>query len=66
MGLTAKGSSDGDVVVYGTPPQFPGESQGGTTMTPAIKASECLRLGPDLTPRALLTRNSPPETDLGR
>ena len=34
---TPENSSDEDVVVPGTPPRLPGESQGGTTITLAIE-----------------------------
>jgi hypothetical protein len=47
-------SSDGEVIVPATPPrpaQLAGESQGGNTITLALRTPERLRLGPDLAPR---------------
>ena len=46
-------SSDGEVIVPATPPrpdQLAGESQGGNTITLALRTPERLRLGPDLAP----------------
>ena len=47
-------SSDEDVMVHETPRRFPGESQGGTTITLATKTPERLRSGLDLVSRASL------------
>ena len=47
-------SSDGEVIAPATPPrpaQLAGESQGGNTITLALRTPEQLRLGPDLAPR---------------
>jgi len=47
-------SSDGEVIVPATPPRparLAGESQGGNTITLALRTPERLRLGPDLAPR---------------
>jgi hypothetical protein len=45
-------NSDEGVVVPATPPRPAGESQGGTTITLALRTPERLRPGPDLVPRA--------------
>ena len=47
---TSENSSDEDVVVPGTPPRAAGESQGGTTITLALRTQERLRTEPDLAP----------------
>jgi hypothetical protein len=57
-------SSDGEVMVPVTPPrpageaQLAGESQGGTTISLALRTPERLRLGPDLAPRVSPPRES--------
>lgn len=59
-------SSGGEVIVPATPPrpaggpQVAGESQGGTTITLALRTPERLRPGPDLAPRV----SPAPETEL--
>jgi hypothetical protein len=45
---TLENSGDEEVVVPGTPPEFPGESQGGTTITLAMGTPERLGAGSDL------------------
>jgi len=55
-------SNNGEVMVPITPPrpageaQLAGESQGGTTISLAMRTPERLRLGPDIAPRV-----SPPQ-----
>jgi hypothetical protein len=47
-------SCDGEAIMPATPPrpaQLAGESQGGNTITLALRTPERLRLGPDLAPR---------------
>jgi hypothetical protein len=56
---TPEKSSDEDVLVPGTPPTAAGESQGGTTITLAIRTLERLRTGADLAPKQR-QRVSPP------
>ena len=59
-------SNDSEVMVPATPPrpvgktQLAGESRGATTITLALRTPERLRLGPDLTPRVSLPRDSEP------
>jgi hypothetical protein len=63
-------NSDSEVMVPATPPrpagqaQLAGESQGGTTITVALRTPERLRLGPDLTPRVSPPRESEPAWQL--
>jgi hypothetical protein len=63
-------NSEGEVMVPATPPrpaneaQLAGESQGGTTITLALRTPERLRLGPDLIPRASPPRESEPTWQL--
>jgi hypothetical protein len=63
-------NSDSEVMVPATPPkpagkaQLAGESQGGTTITPALRTPERLRLGPDLIPRASPPWESEPARQL--
>src|SRR2546430_748720 len=58
-------NSNGEVMVPATPPRpagrprVAGESQGGTTITLALRTPERLRTGPDLVPRV----SPPPETE---
>jgi hypothetical protein len=56
-------SSDEDAMVHGMPLGFSGESQGGTTITPAVKAPERLRPESNLTPGASLARITSPKAD---
>jgi hypothetical protein len=51
---------DNDVLVPGTPP-FAGESQGGTSITLAIRTPERLRGPPDLVPQVASETDSSPE-----
>jgi hypothetical protein len=60
---TPENSSDEDVMVPGTPSRPTGESQGGTTITLALRTPERLRTGPDLAPTAVPTHISSPEAD---
>jgi hypothetical protein len=59
------GNDDDEIIVPATPPrpagqpQVAGESQGGTTITLAVRTPDRLRPGPDLCPRA----SSAPETE---
>ena len=59
-------SNVSEVMVPATPPrpvgktQLAGESRGATTITLALRTPERLRLGPDLTPRVSLPRDSEP------
>src|SRR4051794_7280054 len=56
-------SCDGEVIVPATPlrpAQLAGESQGGNTITLALRTPEQLRLGPDLAPKV----TPPRETEL--
>jgi hypothetical protein len=63
-------NSDGEVMVSATPPrpsgeaQLSGESQGGSTITLALRTPERLRLGPDLTPRVSTPQGSEPAWQL--
>jgi hypothetical protein len=63
-------NSDGEVVVPATPPrpagkaQLAGESQGGTTITLALRTPERSRLEPDLIPRVSPLRESEPAWQL--
>jgi hypothetical protein len=61
---TPEKSSDENVVVPGTPLRAAGKSQGGTTITLALRTLEHLRTGPDLAPKVAPTRVSFPEHDL--
>ena len=61
---TSENSSVEDVVVPRTPPRPAGESQGGTTLTLAMRTPERLHVGPDLAPKAVPTRVSFPQHDL--
>ena len=62
--LTRENSPEsGEVIVPATPPrpaQLAGRSQGGNTITLALRTPERLRLGPDLAPRV----TPPGETEL--
>ena len=63
-------NSDSEVMVPATPSrpagmaQLAGESQGGTTITLALRTPERLRLGPDLIPRVSPPRESEPAWQL--
>jgi hypothetical protein len=63
-------NSDSEVMVPAMPPrpagkaQLAGESQGGTTITLALRTPERLRLGPDLIPRVSPPRESEPAWQL--
>ena len=59
---TPESSSDEDIVVPKTPPRA-GESQGGTSITLAIRTPERLRAGLDLAPEAFPRGTSLPEAD---
>lgn len=63
---TPENSSDEDVMVSGTPPGLMGESQGGTTISLALRTPERLRPGPDLALRASLIDIFSPEADSPR
>jgi ribosomal 50S subunit-recycling heat shock protein len=52
---------DDGIVVASTPPRFAGESQGGTTITLAIRTPERLRPPPELTPALEASPEVPPE-----
>jgi hypothetical protein len=62
--VTPENSSDEDVVVPGTPAELVGESQGGTTITLAMRTPERLRPGLHLVPRASAIDISSPGSDL--
>jgi hypothetical protein len=63
-------SSDDEVMVPATPPrpsgeaQLAGESQGGSTITLALRTPERLRLGPDLAPRVSPSQGNEPTWQL--
>ena len=61
------GGDDGEIMVPATPPrpagqpQVAGESQGGTTITLALRTPDRLRPGPDLAPRVLSAPGTEPK-----
>jgi hypothetical protein len=60
-------NSDGEIIVPATPPrpaQLAGESQGGTTITLALRTPERLRLGPNLAPRVSPAQENEPAWQL--
>src|SRR5205814_10366941 len=64
------GGDNGEIIVPATPPrsagqpQVAGESQGGTTITLALRTPDRLRPGPDLAPRVLSAPGTEPEWQL--
>ena len=63
------GGDDGEIMVPATPPrsagqpQVAGESQGGTTITLAMRTPDRLRPGPDLVPRISSVLETEPEPE---
>jgi hypothetical protein len=61
---SAPESSDGEGILPATPPRPAGESQGGVTITLALRTPERLRAGPDLAPRVSPPREAESEWQL--
>ena len=58
---TLESSDDEDFLTSGTPPPRPGESQGGTTITLALRTPERLRGPPELIPTLASEPEASPE-----